>query len=117
MPLTTSSPHKLEQYRTFGGITVTHAPHMVYQYIPLYSMLTHRQSKPVNPVLQGDSTSTLRKKGGMPAQNQADASEIPTAASAWTKNTLDLLNAKYESRSVTDFTFNGLVLPDELRKG
>lgn len=53
----------------------------------------------------------------MPPQEQADDSAIPTAASAWTKETLDLLNAKYESRMVTDFTFNGLVVPDDLQNG
>jgi hypothetical protein len=55
--------------------------------------------------------------GAMPLQEQADDSAIPTAASAWTKKTLDLLNANYESRMVTDFTFNGLVLPDDLQNG
>src|ERR1700685_2909638 len=43
-------------------------------------------------------------------------SEIPVAASEWRMETLGLLNAKFDSQSVTDFTFSGLVLPDELKQ-
>jgi hypothetical protein len=53
----------------------------------------------------------------MPLQEQINDPRTPTAASEWTKETLDSLNAKYDSRSVTDFAFNGLVLPDELQNG
>lgn len=122
MPLSTSSSRTFEQYRTFGGITVSPA-HRSYPHIPLSSVLTHRQSKPVafsNPlhrVLQSDSASTPREVRAMSPQEKVDESAIPTAASQWTKETLDLLNAKYDSRSVTGFTFNGLVLPDELQEG
>lgn len=53
----------------------------------------------------------------MPPQKQNNDSAIPSAASEWKKETLDLLNAKFDSRYVTDFTFDGLVLPDELQMG
>jgi hypothetical protein len=52
----------------------------------------------------------------MSSQKQSDNSAIPYAASKWKKETLDLLNATFDSRSVTDFTFDGLVLPDELQR-
>ena len=87
----------------------------------LYSVLTHRQSKPVasgNPVhcvLQTESTSTHRKVSAMPRQHGDGDSQIPTAASKWTKETLDLLNAKYDSESITDFKFDELVIPDDLK--
>lgn len=87
-------------------------------------MLTYRQSKPAvsrNPlvhVLQSDSiTSTARKIRVMSPQQDSDDSAIPTAASKWTKKTLNLLNAKYESRLISDLIFDQLELPDELQKG
>jgi hypothetical protein len=43
-----------------------------------------------------------------------DDSSIPTAASRWGKSALDCLNTKYDRHGVTDFEFNGLVLPPEL---
>lgn len=122
MPLSTSSSHKFEQYPTLNSITCI-PTHRIHRHIPLYSVLTHRLSNPVvsrNPlhrVSQSDSTSIPRKVRLMPPQEKADDSPIPTAASQWTKETLDLLNAKYDSRSVADFTFNGLTLPDELQRG
>jgi hypothetical protein len=53
----------------------------------------------------------------MPPQRQNDDSRIPPAASDWKKATLDLVNAKFDSRSVTDFIFDGLTLPNELQMG
>jgi hypothetical protein len=53
----------------------------------------------------------------MASQHILDDSKTPTAASDWKKETLNLLGAKYETRSVTDFSFPGLVLPDELQNG
>jgi hypothetical protein len=38
-------------------------------------------------------------------------------ASSWTKETLDLLNAKYDSHVATKFEFNDVVLPKEVEKG
>jgi hypothetical protein len=52
----------------------------------------------------------------MSSQQTDYRSAIPTAASHWRKETLDLLNADYDSRSVTDFKFEALTLPDELQK-
>ena len=43
---------------------------------------------------------------------QCDNSAIPYATSKWKKEALDLLNAKFEPRSVSDFTFDGLVKYD-----
>ena len=37
-------------------------------------------------------------------------------ANNWKKETLDLVNIEYDSRSVADFKFDALVLPDELQK-
>lgn len=53
----------------------------------------------------------------MPPQRQSDRSAIPPAASDWKKGTLDLVNAKFDSRSVTDFIFDRLMLPNELQMG
>jgi len=39
-------------------------------------------------------------------------SAIPYAASKWKKEALDLLNAKFEPRALSDFTFDGLVKYD-----
>jgi hypothetical protein len=117
-----SSSYKFEQYRTFGGITVAPS-HRIYQSILLDSLLIYRQSKsviptnPLNCVQQSEHASTSQKVGVMSPHDQISDSEIPTAASKWTKETLDLLNAKYESRSFTDFKFNELTLPDELQNG
>ena len=123
MPLTTSSPPKFEQYRTSGGIAVT-PPYRIYQYTPVYSVLTHGRPKPVlsrNPlhrVLQSESTPHQGKVRVMSAQQGDDDSPIPTAACRWKKETLDLLNAKYNIDSVTPFKFGELLkLPSELQKG
>jgi hypothetical protein len=48
---------------------------------------------------------------------QTDGSRIPPAASDWKKGTLDLVNAKFDSRSVTDLIFAGLTLPTKLQMG
>jgi hypothetical protein len=53
----------------------------------------------------------------MATQQKEDESIIPTAASGWKKETLDLLNAKYDSESVTPFNFGELFsVPSELQK-
>jgi hypothetical protein len=52
----------------------------------------------------------------MSSQQTDYHSTIPTAASDWRKETLDLLNADYDSHSVTDFKFDTLTLPDELQE-
>ena len=53
----------------------------------------------------------------MATQQKEDVSLIPTAASGWKKETLDLLNAKYDSESVTPFNFGELFkVPSELQK-
>jgi hypothetical protein len=44
-----------------------------------------------------------------------DVQRIPTAASEWKKETLELLNVEYDSRSVTDFTFNDVELPPQMQ--
>ena len=43
-------------------------------------------------------------------------SPIPTAASRWRKETLDLLNAKYNRLQITRFNFDGLRLPDDMQQ-
>jgi hypothetical protein len=53
----------------------------------------------------------------MPPQERKNESAIPSAASDWRKETLDLLNAKYDPCSITDFTFNGVTVPTELQMG
>ena len=122
MPLTTTSPHQFNQYHPSGDIAVT-PPYRIYQYISLDSALIHRRPKPVlsrNPlhrVLQSESTSTPRKVRVMPQKHQGSDSPIPTAASRWKKETLDLLNAKYDRHHITPFEFEGLVIPDELQMG
>jgi hypothetical protein len=51
----------------------------------------------------------------MALQSIVGNSPIPTAASEWRKASLDCLNAKYDRHVVTNFMFNGLVLPDEVQ--
>ena len=91
---------------------------------PLCHVMTHRRPKPVlsrNPlhrVLQSESTPHQGKVRVMSAQQGDDDSPIPTAACRWKKETLDLLNAKYNIDSVTPFKFGELLkLPSELQKG
>jgi hypothetical protein len=50
----------------------------------------------------------------LPKQEDSD-SPIPTAACKWKKETIDLLNAKYDRHYVTPFDFDGLVIPGELQ--
>ena len=42
---------------------------------------------------------------------------IPVAASRWTKETLEYLNAAYIKADCTSFTFDNLALPSGLRAG
>jgi hypothetical protein len=42
--------------------------------------------------------------------------EIPTAASRWRKETLDLLNVKYDRSLITAFKFDGMKLSDDLQQ-
>ena len=89
------------------------------------SMLIFRRSKPAlsrNPlhrVLQSEFPHPPRRKVKVMSTEKADPnSPIPTAASRWRKETLDLLNAKYNIDSVTPFKFGELLkLPSELQKG
>lgn len=52
----------------------------------------------------------------MTPQQATNDTRIPTAASDWTKDTLDRLNAQYDRRSVTDFEFRGLNLPAQIHQ-
>ena len=122
MPLTTSSPHQFEQYRPSGSTAVIPL-YKAYQYISLCSVLTHSRPKPVlsrNPLhrlLQTEFPRPWRKVRVMAAQQGDGDSLIPTAACRWKKETLDLLNAKYDSKSVTPFNFGELLkVPSELQK-
>jgi len=42
---------------------------------------------------------------------------LPKSSTEWTKETLDLLNAKFDSHSVAEFTFPELELPEHLQNG
>ena len=46
-----------------------------------------------------------------------DYSSLPKSSTEWTKETLDLLNAKFDSQSVAEFTFPELELPERLQNG
>lgn len=122
MSVSTASPYEVEQYRLFSGTTVIPA-HRLYQYIPSHFALTHRQSKhvvsrnPLHRVIQSESKSRHQKVRVMSPHDQSDRSAIPPAASDWKMVTLDLVNAKFDSRSVTDFIFDGLILPNEFQMG
>ena len=50
------------------------------------------------------------------SSQQADT-RIPAAASHWTKDTLDYLNAAYIKEDCTGFTFGNLGIPSQLREG
>ena len=119
---TTRMPASAEQYHPDGGPTVIPA-HRLCQYISPYFPLTYRQSKavisrnPLHRVRLAESKSTHRKVKVMPPQNQNDDRRIPPAASNWKKGTLDLLNAKFDSRSLADFMFDGFIIPNELQIG
>ena len=56
-----------------------------------------------------------------PARNRKPTSMsqrlIPTAASSWTKETLDVLGAVYDRHDVYDFEFDDASLPTSLRNG
>jgi hypothetical protein len=41
--------------------------------------------------------------------------DIPTAASRWRKETLDLLNVKYDRSMITPFKFDGMKLSDDMQ--
>ena len=47
--------------------------------------------------------------------SQQKDSRIPSAASAWTEETLTFLNAKYKREVCTNFSFPGLVISPELQ--
>ena len=49
--------------------------------------------------------------------SQQTDTRIPVAASRWTKETLEYLNAAYIKEDCTSFTFDNLALPSELRQG
>ena len=87
----TSALH--DHFRTFGGITVT----------PTRRVHQCRSRRKGGP--QYDSMSARQKD-----------SAIPTAASKWTKETLELLNAKYNHRDPMTLDFN-IILPDEMQSG
>ena len=87
-----------------------------------------RTSKPrtshdrVKQALHPDYPSSARRHKTPRVMSSSQSSpgpgpQIPTAASSWTKSTLDLLNAEYDRHMVTDFQFEGLHLPDDLQNG
>ena len=49
--------------------------------------------------------------------SQQTDTRIPVAASRWTKETLEYLNAAYIKEDCTSFTFDRLGIPSELRGG
>ena len=122
MSLTTSSTHKLEQYRASNGIEIT-PTYRIYRYTPLYHVLIHRQPEavlsrnPLRRVLQSEFPPLRRKMKVMSTAKIDPKTEIPTAACKWRKETLDLLNAKYDRLKITPFNFDGLKLPDDMQQG
>ena len=52
----------------------------------------------------------------MPTAKVDPKTEIPTAASKWRKETLDLLNAEYDRLKITPFNFDGLSFPDDMQQ-
>ena len=122
MPLTTSLPPKFEEYRISGDIPAS--PHYkTHPYVPPCRGLTRRRPKPVLPrnplhrVLQSELPPPRRKVRVMAPRKGEGDSLIPTAACRWKKETLDLLNAKYEPALVTPFDFGDVLkIPPELQK-
>lgn len=53
----------------------------------------------------------------MTSPPQQTDSRIPDAASAWTKDTLSHLNARYVKETCSDFTFDKLGISSELENG
>ena len=49
--------------------------------------------------------------------SQQEDSRIPSAASAWTEETLTHLNAKYVKKACTEFSFPNLGISAELENG
>jgi hypothetical protein len=63
------------------------------------------------------STSKRQANANEEEEEHTEDNPIPTAASRWTKETLDLLNAKYDSHAATQFEFNDVTLPEDIEKG
>ena len=124
MSLTTSSHHRqFEEYRHPGRIpSPRYKPHS-YETSPCI-VLTRRRPKPVlsaNPlqrVLQSEFPVRRRKAKVTSAEklNFDPKTDIPTAASRWRKETLDLLNVKYDRSMITSFKFDGMKLPDDMQQ-
>lgn len=114
---------KVEQYRTSSGISIT-PTRRSHPYNPLRAVLTDlRQAKSVlssNPLLrikQSESLSTPTKARVMAEQQPSNPPKLPTAASQWTKETLDLLSAVHHNRQIIQFAFNEKIqIPEALKK-
>src|SRR5438046_7461 len=116
MSLTTSSHHRqFEEYRHPGHIPSPHYKPRSYEAPPCI-VLIRRRPKPVlspNPlqrVLQSEFPVRRRKAKVMSAEKAKfdPKTDIPTAASRWRKETLDLLNVKYDRSMITPFKFDGM---------
>src|SRR5436190_2234348 len=108
MSSTTSTFHGYLPYHPSGTITVI-PPRHIQQCVHLCPLLTLRPSKPVSrdPLLP-------HRPLRMSAQQDPP---IPSGSSSWTKETLGLLNAKYETRLISDFPIDveGADIPEDLQ--
>ena len=119
MPLTDSLPHQFDQYRAPGGIAVIQAykPPRCRSHCPV---LTRSRPTPVlscNPLQRVLQSEFPRRPSKVPvmAKERIDFNtDIPTAASRWRKETLNLLNVDYNRFEVTPFEFGGLRIPDDM---
>ena len=122
----TSSHHRpFEEYRPPPGHipSASHYTPRPYDPLPVIALIC-RRPKPVLPhnllqrVRQSEFPVRRRKARVMsaPQQKLNPKTDIPTAASRWRKETLDLLNVKYDCSLITAFEFDRMKLPDELQQ-
>jgi hypothetical protein len=125
MPLTTSSHHHpFEEYRSPGHIpSPPHYTPRLYNSLlvivlicrPLKTVLSRN---PLQRVRQSEFPVRRRKANiiSAPKKKLDPKTEIPTAASRWRKETLDLLNVNYDRSIITAFKFDGMKLPNDMQQ-
>src|ERR1700737_995824 len=124
MSLTTSShQHPFEEYCPSGDITSPPYTPRPCDHLPVIALICRRQKpvlsrNPLQRVRQSELPVRRRKAKVISAAKQKldPKTEIPTAASRWRKETLDLLNVKYDRSQITPFEFGGMKLSNDLQQ-
>jgi hypothetical protein len=103
---------RLDDHRTWGGITILPRGSRRFRYAPPFLLTSRPLTTTASRIVLENATRRVDDMTDDPR-----TAKIPTAASDWTKDTLDLLNVSYDRHNLSDFSFEGFNLPTDVLEG